>query len=220
MSAPILLFDRTAILSSDSHFWHSVSAIGTCMIAQAVVDEVSSVASGFGSDKNQVAIASEFQRFLINSNWQVTDVSGADPSLTQKLGSSTSRSSRLDLAIAECGYGLALTSGVEVILVTDTAFLLLAVNTLNQPNLTSVPLSAVRKWSQNRKIPSQKLVNPTITSRAVTVQNANYARLNKFVVTIVGWILIGAIGLVAWRSLQPKSFNQFWQKTGLPNFIK
>jgi len=220
MIASILLFDRSAILSSDAHFWRAVSSIGTCMIPQAVVEEINSIISGFGADNNQVLSASEFQRFLKQSNWQVTDISGSDPTLTQKLSNSVSRGSRLDLAIAECGYGLALTSTTDVILVTNTPLLLQAVNALNQDKLTAVTLANVRPWVQNRQIPSQKLINPTITSRAVTVRNANNARINKFVVTIFSWIVIGAIGLVAWRSLQPKEFKQFWQKTGLPNFIK
>lgn len=216
MSDAILLFDRTAILGSDSHFWRGVSVLGTCITPQLVLEEINSVVSGFGSDKRQEAISSEFLRFLPLSNWQVSDVSGTDPSLGQKLGSSTSRNSRLDLAIAECAYGLALQHTTSVILVTNTTTLLQAVNTLNQQNLSAATLPTVRQWLQNRQIPSQKSPIFETTSRAVTVRRANYARLNKFVAGLIGWVIIAGIGLVAWRSLQPKEFKQFWQKTGLP----
>jgi hypothetical protein len=221
MSDTILLFDRSAILSSDSHFWRGVTGLGTCMISQVAVEEINSVVSGFGSNKGQEAIASEFLKFLAptildSNNWQVSDVSGSDPTLSQKLGSSTSRNARLDLAIAECAYGLALQSPTSVILVTNTTTLLQAVNALNQHNLSAATLPTVRQWLQNRQIPSQKSPIFQTTSRAVTVRNANFARLNKFVVGLIGWVIIAGIGLVAWRSLQPKEFKQFWQKTRLP----
>jgi len=71
---------------------------------------------------------------MTSSNWQVSNVSGTDPKLSQKLGSTTSRNSRLDLAIAECAYGLALQSSNSVILVTITSTISQAINNLNQPN--------------------------------------------------------------------------------------
>ena len=107
MSDTVLLFDRSAILSSDSHFWRGATGIGDCIIPQVAVEEINSVVSGFGSNKGQEVIASEFLKFLPLNNWQISDVSGSDPTLSQRLGSSTSRNSRLDLAIAECAYGLA-----------------------------------------------------------------------------------------------------------------
>ncbi len=216
MSDAILLFDRSAILSSDSHFWRGATGIGDCIIPQVAVEEINSVVSGFGSNKGQEVIASEFLKFLPLNNWQISDVSGPDPTLSQRLGSSTSRNSRLDLAIAECAYGLALQSATSVILVTNTTALLQAVNALNQQNLTAVTLPTVRQWVQNRQIPSQKSSIFQTTSRAVTVRKANYARLNKFVAALIGWVVIAGISLVAWRSLQPKEFKQFWQKTRLP----
>jgi len=50
------------------------------------------------------------------------------------------------------------------------------------------------------------------------LRNASYARLNKFVVGVIGWVVIAGIGLRAWRSLQPKEFNQLWQKTVLTTY--
>jgi hypothetical protein len=221
MNEPILLFDRSAILSTDVHFWRGVSALGTCSIPQAVLDEIDSVLAGFGIDKSYEAIASEFQRFLPISYWQISDTSAKHPALNQKLGNSASRNARLDLAIAECGYGLALQSPNSVILVTNTNSLLQAINDLNHQNLSAVTVATIRQWVQNRQIPSQKSPSfKTPTSRAVTVRNANSARLNKFVAGLIGWIVICGIGLVAWRSLQPKEFNKFWLKTGLPNLIR
>ncbi|AFY72436.1 hypothetical protein Syn7502_00269 [Synechococcus sp. PCC 7502] len=220
MTDVILLLDRSAVLSSDSHFWRSASGLGICMIPQAVVDEINSVVAGFGSDKTQEAIASEFLRFLVTSNWQVTDISAVHALLSQKLSNSTSRSSRLDLAIAECAYGLALQSASTVILVTNTVTLIQAINQLNQANLSTATAPTVRTWIQNRQIPTQTVINISTTSRAKTVRNANLARLNKFIVGLISWIVIVVIGLVAWRSLQPKEFNQFWQKTGLPHLPK
>lgn len=220
MNDTILLFDRSAILSTDGHFWRGVSTLGTSMIPQGVLDEINSVLSGFGTDKSYEAIASEFQRFLPLSYWQISDVSSQHPELTQKLGNSASRNSRLDLAIAQCAYGLALESTNPVVLVTNTNSLLQAINALNHPNLSAATVATVRQWVQNRQIPSQKSPIFKTTSRAVTVRNANSARLNKFVVGVVGWIVIAGIGLVAWRSLQPQEFNKFWQKTGLSNLIK
>jgi len=226
MNDTILLFDRSAILGSDSHFWRGVSAIGTCIIPQVALEEINSIVSGFGTDGSN-SQAAEFQRFMAASNWQISDVSATDPRLSQKLGSSASRNSRLDLAIAECAYGLALQSTASVILVANTDSLLQAVNNLDRDNLLAVTLPTIKTCLQNRQIPKISLLKTSsfkTTSRAVTVRNANYARLNKFVSVIIGWILIMGIGLVIWRSLQPKEFkqefNKLWQKTGLPNLPK
>jgi len=60
MNDTILLFDRSAIFSSNSHLWQSASGLGTCMIPQAVSDEINSVVSGFGSDGDDLKLASEF----------------------------------------------------------------------------------------------------------------------------------------------------------------
>jgi hypothetical protein len=222
MNDTVLLFDRSAILGSDSHFWRGVSALGTCIIPQLVLEEINSIVSGFGTDGSNTQ-AAEFQRFMAASNWQISDVSATDPRLSQKLGSSASRNSRLDLAIAECAYGLALQTPAPIILVANTNSLSQAVNNLNRLNLLAVTLPTVKTWLQNRQIPEISILkNPSIkvTSRAVTVRNANYARLNKILAGLIGWIVIMGIGLVVWRSLQPKEFNKFWQKTGLPNLLK
>jgi len=221
MNEAILLFDRSAILSTDGHFWRGVSGLGTCTIPRSVLDEINSVMSGFATDKSYEAIASEFQRFLPLSYWQVSDISSKHPALNQKLGNSASRNSRLDLEIAECAYGLALQSLNSVILVTNTNSLLQTINDLNHQNLSAATVATVGQWAQNHQIPTLKSPSfKTPTSRAVTVRNANSARLNKFIVGLIGWIVIATIGLVAWRSIQPKEFNKFWQKTGLPNLIK
>jgi len=63
-------------------------------------------------------------------------------------------------------------------------------------------VATVGQWVQNRQIPTLKSPSfKTPTSRAVRVSNANSARLNKFIVGLIGWIVIAAIGLVAWRSI-------------------
>lgn len=218
MSDAILVFDHSAILESDSHFWQGVSDLGVCWIPQVVLEEVNFIVAGMGN-KSQEAIASEFQRFFRSSNWQISDVVGNDPRLSQKLGSALSRNARLDLATAECIFGMALQSTEPIILITNTQALAQAVNDLNQPNLRAVTGAIAKTWIQNRHI-SLKSSSLKVTSRAETVRNTNYARLNKLMVTIIGWIMIVSLGLIVWRSLQPREFKQFWQKTGLPNFIK
>lgn len=212
LDSPILLFDHSAILTSDLHFWRQISMLGTCMVPQVVITEIDALASGFGTDPSHGAIAAEFQRFLSSSSWQIMDQAQHRSALllSQKLAGAMSRGARLDLAIAEAAFGLAQTTPHPVILVTNTPLLLSTISALHQPNLTAATAATVRSKLQNSRRP--------LANKAKT--NAYLARGHKMLITGIGWLLVIAMGLAVWRSLHPQSFKRMWQQLGLPNLPK
>ena len=64
--------------------------------------------------------------------------------------------------------------------------------------------------------------SPVITGPASATQTPTKTRpssnnfLTKIVATLISVIIFAALGLTAWRFIQPESFNQFWRQTGLP----
>lgn len=64
---------------------------------------------------------------------------------------------------------------------------------------------------------------PTMTGPASAARPASPANksgrtgsLSRLVGGVISLVVIAALGLVAWRFIQPASFNQFWQQLGLP----
>jgi hypothetical protein len=222
MISNILIFDRNAILSNNIHFWREVGNLGECIVPQSVIEELSSIIEGFSPESSYEQSAAEFYRFLPTSNWQTSGVSDLHPQLSQKLGNALSRKSRLDLDTAQCAYGMAvLHPEAAVILVTDAKNLLQVISQLGIENLTAVNCAIASGWLRTKQVPPlSELRSGTSfkTPSSATVRtNANLARFNKLVSTIIGWTIMVLIVLVVWRSLQPKQFKQIWQKTGLPN---
>jgi hypothetical protein len=63
---------------------------------------------------------------------------------------------------------------------------------------------------------------PPMTGPASAAQTPTRTRsssnnlVSKIVGTLVSVLIFAALGLTAWRFIQPESFNQFWRQTGLP----
>jgi len=220
MTSNILIFDRTAILANNIHFWREVSNLGTCIVPQAVIEEINAIVEGFSPDSSHKESAPEFYRFLPTSNWNTSGVSDVHPHLSQKLGNALSRKSRLDLGVAQCAYGMAiLHTEAVVILVTDAQNIIQAVTQLHIENLTAANCATVKGWLRTKEIPKHKAINATAfkTPSSATVKtHANLARFHKFFVGAMGWTIMVVLILVVWRSLQPQQFKQIWHKTGLP----
>lgn len=241
-SSQILLFDLSALLSNNVHFWQEVSQLGECMLPQAVFEEIQSISEGKTEssidDPNSEAIAAEFLRFLPRSGWQVSAVMTAHPQLEPSAGHQISRRARLSLAIAQCAYGIAqLQPNTLVVLVTDEQSLLGRVNQLSVNNLGATTAMAVRQWVRTQEPPSVikqaiaqlnvgnlKPITPSKPrAQKVAQSSATSAKQSVFIIylsrilsQLIGLTLGIIILLFVWRLIQPQAFNQFWQKTGLP----
>lgn len=83
---------------------------------------------------------------------------------------------------------------------------------------TSATVSQSKPTAKN----SPPANSPAMTGPASAAQTPTRQRsssnnlLTKIVATLVSLLIFAVVGFTAWRFIQPQSFNQFWQKTGLP----
>ncbi len=244
-NSQILLFDLGAVLDNNVHFWQEVSRLGECMLPQAAFEEIQLISEGRTEsaidDANSEAIAAEFLRFLPRSGWQVSSVMTSHPQLEPASGHQISRRARLSLAIAQCAYGIAqLQPDSLVVLVTNEQSLSHRINQLPVNNLGATTAMAVRQWVRTQEPPATikqaiaqlKVGNlkpiPSSTPRTQTPAQSSAKSvtsskqaiftiyLSRILSRLIGLTLGIIILLFVWRLIQPQTFNQFWQKTGLP----
>lgn len=68
---------------------------------------------------------------------------------------------------------------------------------------------------------SRSTATRPVAPRPVTPQTSSYrsahpSALSQIASGLLALAIAGTLGLVLWRVVQPASFNQFWQRTGLP----
>lgn len=64
---------------------------------------------------------------------------------------------------------------------------------------------------------SPAMTGPASAAQPPTRQRSSSSNLlTKLLASLVFLIVITALGLTAWRFIQPQTFNQFWRQTGLP----
>ncbi len=245
MSHPILLFDRTAILSTDAHFWTEASRLGQCMVPRAIADELKQLARSTPdsryADGRDDEVARAFLQFLPQSGWQTTAAMKTHPDLHAAPSQEVSRGARMDLAIAQAAFGVAdLNPNTLVVLVVDRQAVLQRVNGLALPNLRAVTAMGVRQWARTHRPPGSletaiaalkaEMRSPaplpprlgTIPARP-SVTSASPSPLAKRLAwqQAIGNTLgfaVAVIGLLyLWRAASPPSFARFWQMTGLPD---
>jgi hypothetical protein len=229
------LFDRGAVLATNTHFWKAASKFGFCLLPQLVVDEIKRTAEDASVNATQNSSAEnaavEFMRFLPQSNWQVTDRIKTHPELTTA-DNQLSRNARMSFLMGQYAYGVADHEGDRLtILVTDDQTLIRKINELNVDRLCATTAIAVKQWVFAGEI-------PIVIERAEGTFNLGqkiskygnrdgYSRrsrrgLRSLLLNILGISAIAVFLLLAsllvWQQAQPKQFNQFWQKTGLPAF--
>lgn len=150
----IILFEPSAILSGNTHFWQEVSELGECTLSQSTVTEIQLVAEGMGEETSLAAIAKEFLRFLATSGWQITDVTAEHQALVPERGLTMSSKSRLNLALAQCAYGLAELHPTNlIVLVTDDQPQVQRISQLGIPNLCVTTSRALRQWARTKQPP-------------------------------------------------------------------
>lgn len=240
-NSAILIFDESAIVSGNIHFWKDVSQLGSCLVPEAVMAAVKLLAEDVAADRSNAqpdeAAAAEFLLFFPKSSWKTTSVVQAHEDLAPNPGHDISRKSRLSLVVAQCAYGVAsLNHGLPVILVTDTQPLIHRIGRLGLANLIAATATVARQWARTKQPPANiskmiatlQITNPKQPRSLVTTtqpedisQQWSSSRkpkhnLNRIIGGFVSWAVIAIIVLYGWRSLQPKQFKQFWQKTGLP----
>jgi hypothetical protein len=228
------LFDRGAILATNAHFWKAVSRFGFCQLPQLVVDEIKRTAEDASVNPAQNSSAEnaavEFMRFLPKSNWQVTDLIKTHPELTTA-ENQLSRNARMSLLVGQYAYGVADHERERLtILVTDDQSLIRKINELNIDQLCATTAIAVKQWIFAGETPSiieRAEGTFKLGQRIFKYGNRDYSRrskkglrsllLNTLGISAIAVFLLLA-SLLVWQQTQPKQFEQFWQKTGLPPF--
>ena len=68
------------------------------------------------------------------------------------------------------------------------------------------------------RLKSSVLLTPSDSwSRSTGTRSTGTGLSARIISTVVTFVMVSILGLVAWRFLQPASFNQFWQQMGFPN---
>lgn len=232
------LFDRGAILATNSHFWKAAAKFGFCLLPQLVVDEVNRTAEEASVNASQNSSAEnaavEFMRFLPKSNWQVTDLIKTHPELItadNQPSNQLSRNARMSFLVGQYAYGVADHERERLtILVTDDQTLIRKINELNIDQLCATSAIAVKQWVFSGEIPSviERAQGTFKVGQKISKYGDRVGRYRsksgwrQLLLNILGVSAIAAfllvISLLVWQQTQPKQFNQFWQKTGLPSF--
>jgi hypothetical protein len=253
MSESILLvFDLSAILAGRTRDWSQFNSVGSCFIPQVVMEEIEFLTQR-SSDPEEEKIAREFTRFLPDSNWEISQSIAEHPSLTPPDGKNLSKNARLQLAVAQCVYGMTQENTASiVVMVSNQGNLRTQLENLKVNNLCTLtsaqfiqwlrtnqrPLNitqAIQKQSVGGWSPTSQSPNPQIdrpkqgstktgssssqsqsrTPRySTSVKKAN--PISGLINSILALVAFTAVGCSIWYFAQPKSFNQFWQKLGLP----
>ncbi|MBL1210812.1 PIN domain-containing protein [Geminocystis sp. GBBB08] len=241
----IIVFELTAILAGSTRDWSRFSELGICCIPQIILEELEFLTKRAVSDTEEKTVR-EFLRFFPNSDWQINQGMTHHASLTATEGENLSKNARLQLAIAESVYYLTLENPhTLIILVANQQNLREELESIEQNNLATLTLAQFTQWLRTKQKPvnvSQKIAglsngkisplpppikninsngktgdeNPQNYSPKAKVKNKN----NTPHSIISGLLAIGGFTItimVAWYFIQPKSFQQFWQKTGLPS---
>lgn len=150
----LLLFDLSAVLSTELRDWQAFRRVGECYLPQAVQQELQDL-SQHAIEKSQEARAREFLGFWEQGIWQWTDDAIDHPLLQPAPAHGMSKRSRLALAVARCANGFAqYNSHSLVVLVTNEPIPLQGLQSLQLPNLCLISTSALLTWSRTDRRPT------------------------------------------------------------------
>ena len=240
----IIIFEPRAILAGSTRDWSQFSQLGVCYLPQIVLEELEFLTKRAISDAEEKT-AREFFRFFPDSGWQVSQGMTHHDSLTNQDGDSLSKNARLQQAIAESTYYISLENPSKlVVFVGNNQNLREEIENLGQDNLVTLTLTQFIQWLRTQQKPlnvAQKIAsmgNGSITTPKPPISGSNNnkeevtlsstyqtkakvkAKNNTPNTIISGLLALSAFGFViltGWYFLQPQSFQQFWQKTGLPS---
>jgi hypothetical protein len=225
------LFDRGAILATNAHFWQSAAKFGVCLLPQLVIDEIKRTADDASVNASQNSssenAAVEFVRFLPQSKWQITDLIKPHPELSTT-DNPLSRNARLSMLVGQYAYGVSEQDRDRLtVLVTDDQGLIRKINELNVDHLCATTTIAVKQWVFTGEVPTvvERAEGAFKLGQKIAKHGYNPGRHSSggFRGVSLKLLSLGAIAiflglgsLLIWQHFQPKQFNQFWQKTGLP----
>lgn len=244
-SSVILVFDLTALLGSGTREWQEFKKVGSCCLPEVVIEEMEFLCKR-APDIEQETKAREFSRFLPTSNWATTAIYWEHPLLQSQEGEQLSKNARLQQAIAKAVYALSQQNPEQlVVFVVNNQRLREQVESLQIPNLCTLTVTALLQWirtnqrpinvaqkSQLLKTGAQSADNPSGETRATVSTPSSQTRTFKGVTkkpasplpALIAMILslgsFGIVGLAIWFLVNPVSFQQFWDKTGLPSLPK
>jgi hypothetical protein len=149
-----LVFDTTALLTSQSRSWQEFNRVGSCYVPSGVTEAMKQL-SEQAADSTTRETAREFGRFFPTSGWRSTQSYATHPSLKPAEGHEISSRARLSLAIAQAAYGLARSHPEAlIVLVSNDKGLLQRLEPLDVKNVCGISLDALVLWSRSQRRPS------------------------------------------------------------------
>lgn len=175
----LLLFDLSAVLSTELRDWQAFRRVGECYLPQAVQQELQDL-SQHAIEKSQESKAREFLGFLERGIWQWTDDEIDHPLLQPAPGHGMSKRARLALAVARCAHGFAQYNPHSlVVLVTNEPIPLQGLQSLHIPNLCLIATSALLTWSRTDRRPSP-VAQQILTMRHLRSEHPGLGQMTAF----------------------------------------
>ncbi|MFN3362080.1 MAG: PIN domain-containing protein [Pseudanabaenaceae cyanobacterium] len=217
MAPHILIFDQGPITSGNIHYWQAVTKLGTCYVPQVVLDELKRMAeeAPLGRETSAEAAAKEFLRYWEGGGWQVTRVTKSHSDLTPTPGHNLSRKARLSYTVAQCAYAMAdQNPDAVVILVTEDQALIRRIAAIGLPKLGGTTGIAVREWTKSNHIPAS--LEKIFAGLEVKTKLRRTPWWAKLVSGAIGAVFFFALFSYSWYLVNPRQFEQWRQKLGLP----
>lgn len=149
----LLLIDINVLVTSNLRDWHQYSSIGSCILPQAVADEMHLLFKD-AVDPDLDRVAKDFHRFQATHQWQSTEIMATHPLLKGPEGRAISKKARISLAVARCAYGVARRYPARmVVLATNDQPQIQRIQALQVPNLCCITGTALQQWSQYGRRP-------------------------------------------------------------------
>lgn len=150
---PLLIFDPTAILATQSVHWQEWDRFGRTVLPRAVMEELQGLTHR-AEDATQESTAREFLRFSPASDYWI---STAKALVTQGTAEdlTLSKRARLEQAVAECAYALSQQQvGTLVVLVSNGRALITRIAQLQIANLCGISVAELLQWHRHKQRPA------------------------------------------------------------------
>ncbi|NJK61376.1 MAG: hypothetical protein HC921_00605 [Synechococcaceae cyanobacterium SM2_3_1] len=151
---PLLVFDTTAILASQTRQWQEWARFGQCVMPLGVYQDIEFLTQR-AIEPQQEAVAREFIRYSATGDFVVSD---AEALVKEQEAEASQLSKRLRLvqAIAECAYALAKQQvGTLVVVVSNDRPLVDRIQRLQPqiPNLAAISVAELVQWNRLQQRP-------------------------------------------------------------------
>jgi hypothetical protein len=174
---PLLVFDTTAILASQTRQWQEWARFGQCVMPLAVYQDIEFLTQR-AIEPQQEAVAREFVRYSATGDFVISDAEALVKEHEEE-ASQLSKRLRLVQAIAECAYALAKQQvGTLVVVVSNDRPLVDRIQRLQPqiPNLAAISVAELVQWNRLQQRPRnidqalRRMPGPAIPASAPKTQ--------------------------------------------------